>query len=563
MRILPGVAASPGAAVAPAYVLRHGPLDLPELASGPPEGETARLAGALDGIARDLEAAGQRASGDASAILHAQATIARDPALRASAGAAIAAGAPAARAIVDAGRDFSARLAATGNPYLAARAADVTHICDLAARALLGLPARQPIRPESPCVLVADDLMPVDTADLDPALVVGIATAGGSPTSHTSILARALGIPAVVAVPHLLDQVRAGTIVGLDGDSGAVHLEPGRRDVERLHAVARSSEARRRQDRARAGTAPTATLDGVRVEVAANIGSLEELRVACDEGAEAVGLLRTELLFIDRDRPPTGDEQAELLLAMREVLGPRRIVVRTFDIGSDKPVPFLPARPERNPELGVRGIRLARRHPDLLAVQLEAVAKLAATGPTAVMAPMVAVVEEVDWFARQVRACGAPRQLELGVMVEVPSTVLMAAEIAERVDFVSVGTNDLSQYLHAADRRHPALAPFHQPFHPALLRAVAMVCQAAGATCWVGVCGEAASDPAWACLAVGLGVTELSMPAASIPAVRATLRRVSRSDCAAAAEQAGRLSDPAAIRAVAAELVASTREAGW
>jgi phosphoenolpyruvate-protein kinase (PTS system EI component) len=335
-----------------------------------------------------------------------------------------------------------------------------------------------------------------------------------------------MGIPAVVAVRGLLDAVVEGALVGLDGDAGRVYVEPDEATVAQLQAAAAAWQARHEQARARAGRGPTVTVDGCRVEVAANIRGVEELRAALAEEAEGVGLLRTELLFVDRDRPPTLDDQIALLRAMRELLGDRRLVVRTFDIGSDKAVPFLPVRPERNPELGVRGIRLAQVHPDLLETQLEAVAAVAASGPTAVMAPMVATVAEVDWFVERVAKTGLREALEVGVMVEVPSAVLLAPEVASRVDFVSIGTNDLGQYLHAADRRHPTLAALQDPFDPAMLRAVDLVCRGAQGHAWVGVCGEAAADPGWAGLAVGLGVSELSMRAASIPVVRGTVRWV-------------------------------------
>jgi phosphoenolpyruvate-protein phosphotransferase len=511
----------------------------------------------LDAVRRDLEEAAGKASGDARDILRAQAAMAADPALRAAAATAIAGGTPAARALLDSGAEFAERLSATNNAYLAARAPDVHHICELAARALIGAPPALPPRPEAVCILVAEDLMPLDTAQLDPALVAGIATAGGTPTSHTSIVARALGIPAVVGVRGLLEEVTDGLALGIDGGAGIVHVEPDDVTVARLRTSALEQQASHERARVRAGTGPTTTADGTRVEVAANIRGIEELRIALAEDAEGVGLLRTELLFVDRHTPPTVEEQAALLRAMRALLGNRRLVVRTFDIGSDKTVPFLPVRPERNPELGVRGVRLAQVHPDLLDAQLEAIAEVVHLGPMAVMAPMVASVEEVDWFVERVAKAGAPPELEVGVMVEVPSAVLMADEIAERVDFVSIGTNDLGQYLHAAERRNPALAGLQDPFDPATLRAVDLVCRGAQGRCWVGVCGEAAADPGWACLAVGSGVTELSMQARSIPEVRAILRRATLADCAAASESARRATDAPTARAIAAELVAS------
>lgn len=547
MKRLAGAAAAGGAVVGRAFVHRSAALDL----DGPTiSGFTA--AAALDVVAANLEAAAVSATGEAAEILRAQAAMARDPALRAAASANTP------RAVVDAGEQFAASLAATGNAYLAARAADVRHICDAAARRLLGVPPPEPPRPTAACVLLADDLSPADTAGLDRSLVLGIATAGGSPTSHTAIVARGLGIPAVVGVRHLLDDVATGALVAVDGDAGLVFIEPDESVVTSVEAAKRRRAAAHERARRRAGTSPVTTIDGRRVEVAANIRGAEELRAALAEGAEAVGLLRTELLYVDRDRPPTEDEQAALFLDLRRLLGTRRLVIRTFDIGSDKQVPFLPVRAEANPEMGVRGVRLAQRHPDLLESQLRAVSAVADLGPTAVMAPMVATVAEAEWFLELVDKYVGRERVETGVMVEVPSAVLLAPELAARVDFFSVGTNDLAQYLMAADRRHPDLVGLHDPFQPAVLRAVAQVSAAAHLRKrrpWVGVCGEAASRPAWALLAVGLGVDELSMQAASVPEVKAAVRGVTAEACRNAAASALECADAATARAVAEDLL--------
>jgi phosphotransferase system enzyme I (PtsI) len=251
-------------------------------------------------------------------------------------------------------------------------------------------------------------------------------------------------------------------------------------------------------------------------------------------------------------------EQIELLGAMHGLLGERRLIVRTFDIGADKQVPFLPVRPERNPELGVRGLRLGRVHPDLLDTQLRAIAETARFGPTAVMAPMVATVEEARWFAERAAAAGMPADVEIGVMVEIPALALVAEQLAPHVGFMSIGTNDLTQYLFGADRRDGQLASLQDPFAPALLRAVASVCRGAGDRAWVGVCGEAASDPAWAVLAIGLGVTELSMQAVAIPAVRAALKKVSIEACREAAARALDAGEPAAARVFGTRLIEET-----
>jgi phosphotransferase system enzyme I (PtsI) len=555
MKALRGIPVSPGAAAAPVYLYRPDGYDVPQTWPDLPEKASAELATALEGVVASLLAAATTATGEASDILRAQAAIAGDPALRAAADRAIQAGTHPARALLDAGDEFATTLEQSGNDYLAARGPDVRHICDLAARALLGVPARRPPQPVEPCVVVADDLMPTDTVDLDAALVRGLVTAHGSRTSHTSVIARSLGIPAVVGVRGIVEAAAGAAHIGVDGGSGDVVLDPDQRTLTRLDRVRREQRARREQLRFTAGSGPVLTADGVHIEVAANVSGVEELAAALTEGAEAVGLLRTELLYKGRQSPPTYDEQVELLSAMRALLGDRRLVVRTFDIGADKQVPFLPVRPERNPELGVRGLRLAQLHPDLLATQLRAVAAVGGRGPTAVMAPMVATVEEARWFVEQVAAAGMPSSVEVGVMVEVPALALVADRLSGVVDFVSIGTNDLAQYLYAADRRDEQMASLLDPFAPALLRSVAAICRGAAGNAWVGVCGEAASDPAWALLAIGLGVTELSMQGVAVPEVRSTLRTVTVAACREAAGRALDAADAAAAHAIATALM--------
>jgi len=556
MRTLRGIAAAPGTAVGRASVRRRQSLDLDQRRS--PSGAVlsgAAIDAALDSVAADFEAAAGNAAGDAADILRAQAALARDRALRSAAVRRWRDGAAPARAVVEAAEEFATRLSGTGNAYLAARAPDLRHIGTAAARAVLGLAPEVPPPPPPGSVLVADDITPAEAAGLAPAAVVAVVTGSGGLTSHTAILARGLGIPAVMGVPHLLDAIGDGVLLAVDGDAGDVHVEPDDATTARLAAAGFARLAARERARTEAGLGPSATADGHCVEVAANIRGVDELQAALAEGAEGVGLLRTELLYIDRTAPPSESEQVAELAAMRELLGSRRLIVRTFDIGSDKAVPFLPARPEANPELGLRGIRLARQHPELIDTQLAAVAAAAADGPVGVMAPMVATVDEVDWFVERVGKAAAAHALEVGVMVEVPSAVLLAAEIAERVDFVSIGTNDLSQYLHGADRRNAALAALNDPFDPALLRAVELVGRAAAGRCWVGVCGEAAGRPAWAVIAVGLGVAELSMQAAQIVPVRAALRTVTLEECRALARRACRMTDAGAVRAAAEDLL--------
>jgi phosphotransferase system enzyme I (PtsI) len=401
-------------------------------------------------------------------------------------------------------------------------------------------------------VLVADDLAPADTVGLDPATVLALVTERGSPTSHTAILARSLGLPAVVGLPGAAG-LADGTLVRVDGAAGTVEVgvDPG---LAGPAAVELPDYA-----------GPGRTADGHAVQLLLNIGSAADLvtggggaaaglRDAGIAAAEGVGLFRTEFLFLDRHDMPAADEQRAAYEAAFRAAGARRkVVLRTLDAGADKPLPFLGLRPEPNPALGVRGLRAARVRPEVLTAQLEAVAAAArATGAEVwVMAPMVSTAAEAASFADAVRAAGLPTA---GVMVEVPAAALHADRLLAAVDFLSIGTNDLGQYAMAADRQSSELAELLDPWQPALLSLVA-ACGEAGRRAGkpVGVCGEAAADPLLAPVLVGLGITSLSMSARAVPLVGAALARVTRPDCEALARLALDAPTPAAARAAVAD----------
>jgi phosphoenolpyruvate-protein phosphotransferase (PTS system enzyme I) len=551
METLKGVAASPGRSAAPAWVLLADEPAIPRARDRDVDEETAALDAAVEAVAEELDRKAAATSGELSEVLEAQSMIARDPSLTAAASEAVRTGdLSAAHAVVEAGKTYAAVLEQSESEYMRARAEDVLDVSKRIARRLLGASERDLSSLRHASVVVAPDLAPAQMAEMDPDLVAGIVTEQGSRTSHTAIIARSLGIPAVLAVRGAVGLVAEGVVVAVDGDLGTVHVDPDDATRSAIEADSKQRAQRKEGLRAAAGPGPAATADGHRVELGANVGSIVELRTALDEGAEAVGLLRTELLYFNRSTPPSEDEQAKILGDMTEAMGDRRIVVRTFDYGADKPVAFIDLGEEINPALGIRGIRLARSHPEVILTQLRAVARAAAQGGRfAVMAPMVASVEEAEWFVDQLRAAGA-EGVEAGVMVEVPSAILIADQLAERLDFLSIGTNDLTQYLHAADRQHGALADMQDPFSPTLLRAVSQICRGAGGRAWVGVCGEAASDPAWALLAVGLGVTELSMGAQGLLEVKAALAAVKLEDCRAAAERALATPDAKQARAI-------------
>jgi phosphotransferase system enzyme I (PtsI) len=387
-------------------------------------------------------------------------------------------------------------------------------------------------------VLVARDLAPADTAGLDPAKVLALVTEEGGPTSHTAILARALGIPAVVACRGVLAQDAAGLVV--DGDTGEVELVTGTVTVQ-------AAESSGPSDWNGVGS----TRDGYRVKVLANVGSPEDAKAGAEAGAEGVGLFRTEFCYLSATTEPTEAEQRAAYAAVLAPFHGKPVVVRTLDAGADKPLSFLDPEPEPNPALGVRGLRVARDRVGLIDRQLAAIAGAASDSgaEVSVMAPMVATAEEAEWFVARARAAGVQRA---GVMIEIPAAALSAREVFAVTDFVSLGTNDLAQYVFAADRQVGAVASLNDPWQPALLRLIAMVGEAAReADKPAGVCGEAAADPALACVLVGLGVSSLSMNAPAIGRVGAALAAASLDACQTAAQAALRTGTAAAAKAAA------------
>ncbi|SDN25093.1 phosphoenolpyruvate--protein phosphotransferase [Allokutzneria albata] len=536
---LTGVGVSPGRASGPVVRVAD-PLGEPSAVPAPAdtEVEAGRIRPAAAAVADRLNAKAATVEGDSRAVLETTAAMASDPALAAQAAKLVRERAlPAPRAVFEAANVFAAGLEAAGG-YLAERAQDVRDVRDRIVAELLGIDPPGVPELAGPSVLVARDLAPADTAGLDPAMVLALVTEEGGPTSHTAILARSLGIPAVVAVRGVLELDAAGLVV--DGGTGSVEVPDGPVEV-----VAAATQAEPEWD----GTGRTA--DGQRVKIIANVGSAEDARASVAAGAEGVGLFRTEFCYLSATSEPSVEAQRA---AYAQVLTPFRgkpVVVRTLDAGADKPLPFLTPEDEPNPALGVRGLRIGREQQGVLDRQLEAIAGAAADSgaEVSVMAPMVATAEEAAWFAERVRAAGLPRA---GVMIEIPAAALSAKEILAEVDFVSLGTNDLAQYVFAADRMLGALAALNDPWQPALLRLIALVGDA-GAELGkpVGVCGEAAADPVLGCVLVGLGVTSLSMNAAALARVGSALGGVTADACRHAARAVLAAKDPAHARAVA------------
>jgi phosphoenolpyruvate-protein phosphotransferase/dihydroxyacetone kinase phosphotransfer subunit len=537
---LRGVPASPGIAIGPARRLVPSAPVVDDAPAGDPAEERERLSAALAAVRADLEEAratvAARAGAEEAEIFTAQALLLDDVALTAPALRGIDDGAGAGRAWHAAAQGAAAAFRGLDDPYLRERAVDVEDVGRRVLARLAGTPAGATTQGAG--IVIAAELTPGEAAGLHADDAWAVATARGGATSHAAILARALGIPAVVGLGDALLAIPEGTPLILDGEAGTLDVDPGAEAVAESEARRVAEAARRNALLARAAE-PGALRDGRRIEVFANVGSAEEASAAVEHGAEGVGLLRTEFLFLDRATPPDEDEQVEALTAIARALDGRPMVVRTLDAGADKPLPFLRLQAEDNPFLGVRGIRLSLARPELLRTQLRATLRVAAEHPVKVMFPMVATLDELLAARALLDEVRGQAQLELGVMVEVPALALQANEIAPHVDFFSVGTNDLAQYAMAAERGNAALAGLLDDSLPPVLALIAHVTAAAEAHGrWVGVCGELAGDPSAAVLLAGLGVSELSMAASRIPAVKAALRETDSEAAAAAARAA-------------------------
>jgi phosphotransferase system enzyme I (PtsI) len=544
--VVPGVAFGPVIRPSTGVTLPAG--DQPPLADDARPAEKERFRAAAELVAGRLAERAAGATGVSAEVLSTTAGMARDRAMLGAAEQRIDAGAPAAVATVEAAQQFVDMFTTLGG-LMAERVTDVRDVRDRVVAHLTGQGEPGVPTPDVPSILLADDLAPADTAGLDPTRVIGLATRLGGTTSHTAIIARQLGLPCVVAVGGL-DDVPSGVTVLLDGEQGTVTIDP-----DPAEARARVEAARVAAEVLSGYAGPATTKDGYAVQLLANVQDGAGARAAAAAHAEGVGLLRTELAFLGRAEEPSVEEQAAGYGEVFEAFAGRKVVLRTLDAGSDKPLAFATLPDEANPALGVRGLRVGRRDPGLLERQLDAVAEAARrTNSTPwVMAPMVATVPEAAQFAAAVRSRG----LVPGVMIEVPSAALHAERLLEQVDFLSIGTNDLSQYTLAADRLSADLADLTDPWQPALLMLVAMTAEAgrrAGKP--VGVCGEAAADPLLACVLVGLGITSLSCAASAVAGVGSRLGTVDLATCRQAAEAALAADDPAAARVAAREVLA-------
>ena len=545
--VVPGVAAGPvlhvRGEVSPDAIARN--------ADGDHEDHEAALAAydeAAAAVADTFTTKAAAAQGAAAEVLAASAGLARDKGLRSGVSKNLATGQGPVAAVQGATEQFVSIFTNMGG-LMAERVTDLRDIERRIIAHLVGEPPPGVPTPTEPSVLIAEDLAPSDTSGLDPELVTALVTERGGATSHTAIIARQLGIPCVVGAAGVME-IPAGTFVVVDGETGTIELGTDADDAAR-----RVAESRDLREALAAWTGPAATADGLPIKLLANVADGPSSAAASTEPVQGVGLFRTELCFLNRLDEPSAEEQADIYAGVLEPYSDGRVVVvRTLDAGSDKPIAFATHEGEENPALGIRGLRLSFGNPGLMDRQLDGIAAAAKrTGTeTWVMAPMVATVAEAAEFAERVRARG----LKPGVMVEIPSAALLAHRMLEVVDFLSIGTNDLTQYAMAADRMATDLAHLTDPWQPAVLQLIAITAHAgteAGKP--VGVCGEAAADPLLATALIGMGITSLSMAARAVRPVGAQLARVTMETCEAAAEAALSAPDPMAARAAVRELI--------
>ena len=552
--IVLGVAASSGLAVGNTYRIQEQKLVVAEVGESPSK-ERRQLEAAIAKAALEVESIRAKVHGQGNpgkaAIFAAHQEILDDPELMDIATSAINKGKSAAFAWQQTYTTQATQLAQLDNELLAERANDIRDVGMRVLRILTGVEATEQKYPKN-TILLAEDLTPSDMANLDRERVVGFCTLAGGTTSHVAILARSMGIPAIAGTePRVLDLAN-GTPVILDGTKGTLRLNAPTEEIERTQNQIAKRKAKQAAD-LQTAFGPAVTQDGHQVEIVANIGSLKDAEEAVALGTEGVGLLRTEFIFMERSKAPTEDEQTGIYRSIAEVLGPDKpMIVRTIDVGGDKPLPYLAMAHEENPFLGERGIRLGFDQPELQRTQLRAILRASTAGKLRVMFPMIGRVEELrmakTMLEEERQKLNLP-PVEVGIMIEVPSAAVMAEQLAKEVDFFSVGTNDLTQYTLAMDRGHPKLAPFVDGLHPAVLRLIDQAVKGASRSGkWVGVCGGIGSDPQAIPILIGLGVKELSVSVSMIPTIKAQVRSLTLAHCQILASQALGLDSAAAVR---------------
>lgn len=548
-----GVIASPGLAMGPAARLRQAEIAVAREGTGAVE-ERAALLAARGEVRASIAARADGASGSVASVMQAHLALIDDPELLAAAESRIAAGNSAGFAWRGAIHDQIAAIRATGNAHLIERVDDLVDIERQLLATLTGTPLDGTTVPAG-AIVVADDLLPSQLVTLAAAKPAGICLARGGPTSHVAILCAGMGLPALVAMGDALGAVEDGTPLLLDAELGHVTAHPSGADADAFTARLAKRDARRAAAHAAAKDA-CHSADGTRIEIFANIGTVEDAALAAAQGAEGSGLVRSEFLFLGRDTAPSEDEQHAAYQGIADALTGKPVIIRLLDIGGDKPAAYIPIDAEENPALGQRGIRVALARPDLLETQLRAILRVAPSGQCKIMIPMIASLDELQ----QVRVIvdrlrgemGIATPVDVGVMVETPAAAMTADLLAAEADFLSIGTNDLTQYVLAMDRGNPAVAAGVDAMHPAVLRMIGETCRLAAVhDRWVGVCGSLASDPAALPILIGLGVTELSAVPGFVAEAKQIVRGLTLAEARAHAELALQCKSAAEVRALA------------
>ena len=558
MKKLNGVAASRGICIGPAFQFLRTELKTEKHDIEAPEIEISRLEEALNTAKDQIELIYQKAlteAGEADAeIFQAHKMILDDPELITAIKTRIEDEKINCEfAVAETAKAFAAMMASMEDEYFAARATDIMDVANRVLRVLMQVAESPTEGLKELSIILADDLTPSDTVLLDKSLVMGFCIAQGSATSHTAILARGLGLPAVAGVGNTLMEVKSGMTLIVDGTNGVAIIEPDQATEDQYRKRMKASETIHAEALKHACEVAT-TKDGVDVEVVANIGNVEDAKFAVENGAEGVGLLRTEFLYLERNALPTEEEQYKAYKAILEVFGNHPVVLRTLDVGGDKEIPYLNLEKEMNPFLGERALRLCLNRPDIFKPQLRAALRAGVGHNLKIMFPMVATLSCVRAAMKVVNECREELEkesipfaddAEIGIMVEIPSAAVIADQLAKEVDFFSIGTNDLSQYTMAADRTNPKVAELSDAFQPAVLRLIKMVINAAHAEGkWVGMCGELAGEPLATPILIGLGLDEFSMSPPFIPLVKQIIRNLNAQEMVALAEAALQLETP-------------------